>query len=115
MLYMRKVHTEENLNEECINAIVTTYFNFIKSDEYIKTNLKGFEISELLRYTICRMFSLETIGNSVELEELSKAVRNILRPVADKYQLWGRSIEYHKGLLEACVHCMEMSRKKAGV
>jgi hypothetical protein len=113
MFFIKK--SKEDVNETCINEIVFTYFSYLKSDSMLRTTICGEEISELLRYSICVILKLETKGYSARLEELSKSVCNILRPVINKYNIESKSHEYRQGLLEACVHCMEMSRKKAGV
>lgn len=113
MLFIKK--SKENVNETCINEIVFTYFSYLKSNTTLRATICGEEISELMRFSICILLGLETKGYSAGLEELSKSVCNILRPVINKYNIESKSYEYRQGLLEACVHCMEMSRKKAGV
>lgn len=99
-------------NMELIKELVEVYFSYIK--EHFDF-LNGAEISELLRFSMCKCLGLSTVS-CVEFEEtFAKGVIETLNNVLVRYKYPDASEEYKMGLLEGCVHCMEMARKKAGV
>lgn len=111
MLFVKKSKT--NTNDMYIDALVKGYFDYVKKNT--PSNLSGSEVSELLRCSICRLFELETKGYTKRIEDLSEGVVASLDKVARRYNLFAKSKDYKMGLLEACVHCMEMSRKEVGI
>lgn len=92
-----------------VNEIVKSYFECIRTNNLV---LSCSEISELLRYSMCRMLGLQSKGYSRKIEETSKIIINSLSDLFKSYNINEMTNEYKSGLLEACVHCMEMSRKQ---
>lgn len=110
MLLQRK--NKVDITNEVIKEVVREYFKIIKE---LYPNFCGLNISEILRYSICVLLGLETKGYLPDIEKASISVCNLLQPLIKKYSLDTKSLSYRMGFLEACVHCLEMSRKKAGV
>lgn len=92
-----------------VNEVVKSYFECIRTNNLV---LSYSEISELLRYSMCRMLGLQSKGYSRKIEETSKIIVNSLSDLLKNYNIEEMTTEYKSGLLEACVHCMEMSRKQ---
>lgn len=108
MLFIKK--SKLDVNMELVDKIVKTYFDIVKSSGL---DLSGSEISELLRFTLCRCLSLNTKGYSLKVEKCSEIVYNKLNELLSRYDINKLDISKRQGLLEACVHCLEMSRKRA--
>lgn len=99
-------------NEVCVD-IVHTYINFLMSCGVEMQD--GKEISELLRYTLCKLLSLDTKGATSFIELYYSRCSNALKGVLNEHSLFGTNTRVKRGILEACVHCLEMSRKRAEV
>lgn len=98
-----------NIDMAIIDELVHSYLSYIKG---LGEEFTCSEISELFRYSMCRALSLETKGYSERIERIGVGTCNRLWSVLDKYNIFNQSEDFRKGLLEACVHCMEMSRKR---
>ena len=107
MFFVKKSKVDISFN--LVDKLVYSYFDYLR-DNNIALTYK--EISELFRYTICKLLDLETSCNSEELLVYSSDLRGTLSEVVDFDSLMNKSLDYRQGFLEACVHCMEMSRKK---
>ena len=110
MIFIKK--TKEDINMKFVDEVVRAYFSCLKSKDFV---LSASEISELLRHSMCKLLSLESKGASSKIENYSKFIVNSLCGILKSYNIDEMSDDYKKGLLEACVHCMEMSRKKANL
>lgn len=108
MMLLKKAKLD--INMRFVNDIVTTYFKTLRGSNF---RLNCSEISELLRHSMCRLLGLSSNGCTYKIEKYSNTVVESLSDIIKKYNLDEMSDEYKKGLLEACVHCMELSRKKA--
>lgn len=108
MMLLKKAKLD--INMKFVNDIVTNYFTILRGSNF---QLNCSEISELLRHSMCRLLGLSSNGYTCKIEKYSDIVVESLSDVIKKYNLNEMTDEYKKGLLEACVHCMEMSRKKA--
>ena len=64
---------------------------------------------------MCLVLNLQTKGYSTRIEIIANSYVKELKPLFKGYNIENRTIEYKQGVLEACVHCMEMSRKRANV
>ena len=82
------------VSDECYKDFVREYLDYVSK---YHANLNAQAISELLRYS------------------LSKNCISHLSPLVEKYNLRDKSVEYRMGFLEACVHCIEFSRKKINI
>ena len=98
-----------DINMKFVNEIVKSYFSCIRSNNFV---LSCSEISELLRYSLCRLLGLKAKGYSSKICSLSDIVVDSLSGLFNNYNISDLTNEYKSGLLEACVHCMEMSRKQ---
>lgn len=98
-----------NINMKFVDEIVKAYFKCIKDSNL---SLSCSDISELLRYTMCVLLDLDTKGYSRKIEETSKIIVNSLGDILNRYNVSEMTDDYKSGLLESCVHCMEMSRKQ---
>lgn len=103
------------IEKEIYTNIVESYLTYLKSDDYLRTTLSAYEVSELLRYSLCDYFNLESKGASIKIENLSECIKQVFRGIQNMDNLLNKSEDYRKGVLEACIHCLEMSRQKAGV
>jgi hypothetical protein len=104
-----KKTTKVDVNMKLVDEIVRAYFACLKEN---KLKLSCSEISELMRYSMCKMLNLQSKGYSAKVEECSKLVVNSISCILQRYNVNELSSDYKAGLLEACVHCMELSRKK---
>lgn len=100
------------VDEKAYKGVVSNYFNFLRSNSI---SLDEFEISELLRYSLCVSLGLETKGFNTFIEDFSKGYVKLLRKELKQKGVLNQTDEYKKGFLEACIHCIEFSRKKVGV
>lgn len=103
---------KKEVEKEVYNTIVEKYFEYVR--EYNDT-LGAYDMSELLRYSLCKYLGLESKGSKQNIELESDRCINFLRGTLDSLGLIDKSKEYKSGILEACVHCIELSRKKAGI
>lgn len=110
MIFVKK--QKENINMMFVDKIVRSYFKCLKENKW---SLTYSEIAELLRFSMCRLLDLQSKGYSEKIENLSYAVIDSLTPVVDDFNIDDMTFEYKTGLLEACIHAMEMSRKKVEV
>lgn len=110
MIFVKK--QKENINMKFVDKIVRAYFECLKQYNW---DLTCSEISELLRFSMCRVLDLKSKGYSEKIEDLSYSVIDALVPVLDNFNVNELTFEYKTGLLEACIHAMEMARKKVEV
>ena len=95
-------------NMKLVDSIVRLYWKALQDSDY---DLTYNEISELLRYSMCILLNLPTQGSSRCIVEYGKYIVNYIRPEIDRLGLVNLAEDKRQGLLEACVHCVEMSRK----
>lgn len=100
------------VSDECYKDFVREYLDYVSK---YHANLNAQAISELLRYSICSLLDLESTSNNSYIKSLSKNCISHLSPLVEKYNLRDKSVEYRMGFLEACVHCIEFSRKKINI
>lgn len=110
MIFVKK--QKENINMVFVDKIVRSYFKCLKENNW---SLTCSEIAELLRFSMCRLLDLRSKGYSEKIENLSYSVIDALTPVVDDFNIDDMTFEYKTGLLEACIHAMEMSRKRVEV
>ena len=107
MLFLRSKRT--NIDMKVIDTTVRAYFKCLKNNNL---ELNCSEISELLRYSICSILDLQSKGYSRKIEEYSKLIKNEISGVVLSNISITDSEDRKMGFLEACVHSMEMSRRK---
>lgn len=107
MIFLKSKKVDVNM--KFVDELVRGYFSCLKENSI---SLNCSEVSELLRYSVCKLLGLQSKGYNDKIEEMSKLVVNSLQGVVSRYSINDMTEEYKTGILEACVHCMEMSRKK---
>lgn len=103
---------KQKQNVEAYSVIVSVFFDYLMDSKIFAMNSQC--VSELLRYSLCVLFDLESKGATEEVEFFSKGCIERLKIVANDLDLFSKSKEYKQGLLEACVHSMEMTRMRLG-
>ena len=110
MMFFKKKINENYKN--IYKEIMEVYFDYLNNLDNFCLEPKG--ISELLRYSLCNVMNLETMYVDTEIKDLSNDLGNKFNSIVNKYNINNNSLDYRRGLLEACVHCIEFSRKQAG-
>ena len=72
-------------------------------------------ISELLRYTLCSILGLESLGSTLTVMEVELECSKVIKPILVKSEILNQSRDYKQGFLEACVHCVEFARKRCKI
>ena len=107
LLKTKKVKEYEDIYKD----ILSVYFDYLHKKNL---NLTPIGISELLRYSLCCALNLNTIASNNYIEDNCYELIQNFKTVLNKYNVYNKSVLYRQGLLEACIHCIEMSRAKAG-
>lgn len=98
------------INFKVVDMLVRNYLSLMQG-----ISISGTVLSELFRVSICDILGLPYMCNTQEVCRFLGAVKSTLRPIIDTTNLMMATTETKQGYLEACVHCLEMSRLKAGV
>lgn len=77
----------------------------------LDTNLEA--CMDLYRYCLCTALSLDCKLAYETLVPISTVVINMLKDKLQELDLLNKSIEYKQGFVEACMHCIVMSRNVA--
>ena len=92
-----------------VDNLMRTYFKVGKDFNIFSDTL---DVSEFLRYTLCLALNLKTtstyLGYEAETDIMVDAFRNTLK--SSKMPKITTK-KYRQGILEACIHGIEMSRK----
>lgn len=103
-----KSASKTDINTTVFDAVIREYFKVLRE---LNVALNTQEVSELLRYSVCRALGLQSLGTTTKLQILSdKVYVRLINPLKEQ-GVYEKSIEYKQGVLEACVHCMEMTRR----
>lgn len=97
------------IDTRLIDRLVKSYL------EYIRATNEEFtcsEISEILRYSLCIAQGLETKGYSKRVEAIGFGAVNVFKRILNSEGLSNQSVEFKRGLLEACVLSIESARKR---
>ena len=100
---------KQNISTDCYKDVVRTYLSYI-TEKY--PNLSETAIAELLRHSVCKSLGLESKGYDKFIESNVDSCVKIIRPIFKKYNVLNQDIGYKRGMLEACMHCIEFARKK---
>lgn len=98
------------INFKVVDMLVRSYLRLMRD-----ITISGTVLSDLFRVALCDMLDLPYMCNSQEVYRFLSAVKANLIPIIDSTNLRMTTSETKQGYLEACVHCLEMSRVKAGV
>lgn len=69
-------------------------------------------ISELLRYSLCVLLKLESKSSNGVVTEVAEDCIKHLRHDIKRTNILTKSLESRQAFLEACVHCIEFTRKR---
>lgn len=79
-------------------------------------HLDIYDLSELFRVSLCECLQLQTRCNcKYDIIPYNIELKKLLLPIINSNRLLDTSIEYRQGILEACVHNIEITSKKAGI
>ncbi len=93
-----------------VKEATRTYFAHLKQ---LGVDFTGVEISELYRHSMCVVLGLESeLNTHYDLKDYEQGVVKALKPVVKKYNLLSKDKGFKQGILEACVHGIEFTRKK---
>lgn len=95
---------DQNTPWSLVDRYIRKYFSIIRG-----SSLECEEVSELLRCSMCEVLGLESTEVNGRLMQLKPAVVSGLSSICDVSCM---TKEYKQGILEGCVHGMEMSRKR---
>lgn len=113
-MFISKKHQVKDI-EVIYKDLTRTYLNSIKEvvsvDDLPKFKESTYLISEGYRTAMCLALNLDTETSTSIVKKYELGFKEVLLPLCKKYKLDKLSSEQKKGLLEACVHCIEMSRK----
>ena len=108
ILFKKRVNYEDIYKE-----VLSAFFLFLHKENEVQLSSKG--MSELLRYTMCNLMGLQSIYADEIIKDLSDKLSPDINVVLNKHNVYDTPIKYRQGLLEACVHCIEISRSHAGL
>ena len=97
----RRDKKELSLVDKCIRSFFESTRN---------KHLTAKDLSELYRFSLCTALDLDTVSNCIDFDAVQPLV-----DIFKEYDVLDKSEEYRQGVLEACVHSYEMSRKYAGL
>lgn len=97
------------IDTRIIDRLVHEYLDYIKSTE---EELTCSEISEIMRYSMCMAQGLETVGYSKRVERLGVGSTNVFKRILNSEGLMNKSVDFKRGLLEACVYSIESARNR---
>ena len=97
------------IDTRLIDRLVKSYLEYIKStnEEFTCS-----EISEILRYSLCVAQGLETVGYTKRVETIGVGAINVFKRILNSEGLTNKSVEFKRGLLEACVLSIESARRR---
>lgn len=115
MLFVKKV--DKSVDMELVDEIVRAYLDGVRANQGVANiDLSGRDIVELFRYCLCRALDLQTKENISGGEEFYQAIGyDLLMPIIASSNLYAMNTEHRHGLLEACIHCLVLARKRANV
>lgn len=85
--------------------------SILSEEDLVKFKESTYLISEGYRNALCLALHLDTEASTYLVRKYEGQFVDILKPVCRKYDLYKLTKEKQKGLLEACMHCIEKSRK----
>ena len=101
----------KNLNTELYKIIMESYMNYTQKFNFSNS----FLMSDLLRHSLCNVLNLESTASCKAVQGYVDECSCMLRNVIPVTYISNSSKVQREALLEACVHCIEMSIKKAEV
>ncbi len=95
-----------------VKEATKAYFAHLKQ---LGLDFTGLEISELYRHSMCVVLELESeLSTHYDLKDYEQGVVKTLKPIVKRYGFLEKEKGYRQGVLEACVHGVEFTRKVVG-
>ena len=107
-MFLLKTKPKNLVEREVYDGVMREYFKYLKS---LTIRLDYQEMSELLRHSVCLALDLQSRGTTTKLQVMSSVLSERLKKVMPR-GIESKSTEYKQGVLEACVHCIEMTRRR---
>ena len=101
----------QNLNADFYKDIVSGYLDYTLSLDFSNS----FILADLLRHSLCVVLGLESSSSCVLVEDRVKDCVEAIKGYVPETYIRNATKVQKEALLEACVHCIEMSIEKAGV
>lgn len=101
----------ENIYKDLTREYLKGVSGVLSSEDLVKYKSSTYLLSEGYRNALCILFDLKTEASVYLVRKYERQFVNILKPIYNKYNIGSFSVEMRIGLLEACIHCIEMSRK----
>ena len=96
------------INMVMVDKIIKSYFDYLKTNNI---NLTYSELTDLLRHSVCIVLGLKSKALTERLDVLANDIAKIITVHIPYSLMSGFSHSYKVKILEACVHCIELSRK----
>lgn len=113
-MFISKKHSiseVENIYKDLTRTYLNGLANVLSSDDLCRYNESTYLISEGYRHSLCLLFSLETETSTFLVKKYEEQFVSTLIPIYNRYNLSRLTVEAKRGILEACIHCIEKSRK----
>lgn len=113
-MYISKKHNIYNIVDiytDMTRTFLNNLTNVLDEEDLSKYKESTYLISEGYRNSLCILLDLETEASTYLVKKYENKFVNILKPVYNRYNLGQYSMSERKGILEACIHCIEKSRK----
>lgn len=101
----------EGIYTDMTRAYLESINKVVCEEDLNKYKESTYLISEGYRHSLCLLLGLETKASVDIVKKYEKQFVNVLRPVYDKYNIYKYNDDSKKGILEACIHCIEKSRR----
>lgn len=90
------------MKKSLIDMYVRRFFELIRG-----SSITPEEASELFRFSMCKVLDLGTADSKAGIVLRGRVVMGL----SEVYDVRKLTLEQRQGILEGCVHCMEMSRR----
>lgn len=113
MLWRKKTNYDKDVS--LVDSLTREYLRFC--EKYIKeiTVNTGDGIVEMFRYCMCEALDLPSQGYVKLAEKLQQELVSSFKSILSAYGVSHFPEDSRQGVLEACVHSIEMSRERAGL
>lgn len=107
----KRVDNIEDIYTDLTKTYLSSLSSVLSTEDLSRYNESTYLISEGYRNILCILFDLETETSTYFVKKYEEQLEIILRPICDKYNISKYTKEQRQGILEACIHCIEKSRK----
>lgn len=101
----------KSLNTDLYKNIMDRYLDYSQKFNFSSS----FLMSDLLRHSLCEVLELESTASCEAVQGYVSECSSVIKDVIPDIYLFSSSKVQREALLEACMHCIEMSIKKAEV